>query len=182
MPPRDPTLYLVDIVEAARAIEAFLSGRSAAEFGADELVASAVHSKLIIIGEAAANVPAAVRNAISGVDWPAIVRFRNLVVHAYFVVNLERMHGIATRDVPELAAIVLGHLRAEQAAAEGVSQQEWVRQVLRRTAARLSPAELLKQRGEATPMSEAEFAQLQKLVAGRRRATAQLLGAAGRGR
>jgi uncharacterized protein with HEPN domain len=58
MAPREPTLYLVDIIEAARAIGAFLSDRSAEEFGADELVASAVHSKLTSIGEAAANVPA----------------------------------------------------------------------------------------------------------------------------
>lgn len=71
MAPREPTLYLVDIVEAARAIRAFLSDRSAEEFGADELVASAVHSKLIIIGEAAANVPADVRDEVGGVDWPA---------------------------------------------------------------------------------------------------------------
>jgi hypothetical protein len=71
---------------------------------------------------------------------------------------------------------------SEQAAAEGVSQQEWVRRVLRRTAARLSPAELIAQRGAVTPMSEAEFAQLQKRVAGRRRAQAQRLGAGGRSR
>jgi len=71
---------------------------------------------------------------------------------------------------------------SEQAAAEGISQQEWVRQVLRRTAARLSPAELLAQRRTVDPMSEADFAQLQKRVVGRRRASTQRLGAAGRGR
>jgi hypothetical protein len=71
---------------------------------------------------------------------------------------------------------------SEQAAAEGLSQQQWVRQVLRRTAARLSPAELLAQRGAVAPMSEAEFTQLQERVVARRRASAQRLGAAGRGR
>jgi hypothetical protein len=71
---------------------------------------------------------------------------------------------------------------SEQAAAEGVSQQEWVRQVLRRTAARLSPAELLAQRGTITPMTEGEFARLQERVSRRRRATTQRLGAADRGR
>lgn len=66
---------------------------------------------------------------------------------------------------------------SEQAATEGVSQQEWVRRVLRRTAARLSPAELLAQREAVTPMSESEFTQLQQRVSGRRRATAQRLSA-----
>lgn len=99
MPPRYPALYLADIVEAGRAIERFLAGMSLDDFTGDDLLAGAVHSKLIIIGEAA------------GVGWPAIVRFRNLVVHAYPVMNLERVHGIATRDVPQLAQAVLAHLR-----------------------------------------------------------------------
>jgi plasmid stability protein len=58
---------------------------------------------------------------------------------------------------------------AEQAAAEGMSQQEWLRQVLRRTAGRLSPAELEAQRSGVEPMSAAEFAALQAKVAERRR-------------
>ncbi len=66
---------------------------------------------------------------------------------------------------------------AAQAAAEGMSQQEWIRQVLRRTAARLSPAELLVQRQALSPMSEAEFAALRASVAGTRRAGVERLGA-----
>lgn len=90
-------------------------------------------------------------------------------------------HRTMDLNVKGLEADVLARL-SEQAAAEGVSQQEWVRQVLRRTAARLSPAELVAQRAEITPMSEAEFAELQRRVTSRRRASARRLGAAGRGR
>ena len=71
---------------------------------------------------------------------------------------------------------------AEQAAAEGMSQQEWIRQVLRRTAARLSPAELLAQRASVTAMSDAEFTALRKRTAGRRGAGAERLGASRRRR
>jgi hypothetical protein len=71
---------------------------------------------------------------------------------------------------------------AEQAAAEGMSQQEWVRQLLRRTAARLSPAELLAQRASVTPMSDAEFTALRKRTVQRRRASAERLGASHRSR
>lgn len=66
---------------------------------------------------------------------------------------------------------------ADQAAAEGMSQQEWIRQVLRRTAARLSPAELLTQRASATQLTEAEFARLTKQVAQRRRRATERLSA-----
>lgn len=66
---------------------------------------------------------------------------------------------------------------AEQATAEGVSQQEWIRQTLRRTAARLSPAELVAQQSlAAKPMTEDEFAAIQRRVAERRRAAIERLG------
>ncbi len=113
MPSRDPALYLADIVEAARAVEGFLAGRSTTDFTGDDLIASAVHSKLIIIGEAAVSLPIETRDAIPEVDWRVIVRFRNLVVHAYFVMNLERVYGVARQDVPTLATSVLEYLRRE---------------------------------------------------------------------
>ena len=46
---------------------------------------------------------------------------------------------------------------AEQARIEGVSAQEWMREALRRTAALLTPSELVARAGERTPISEAEF-------------------------
>ena len=66
---------------------------------------------------------------------------------------------------------------AEQAAAEGMSQQEWLRQTLARTAARLSPAELLAQRAGRTPMTEAEFDTLRRRVSARRAGRAEQLDA-----
>jgi hypothetical protein len=66
---------------------------------------------------------------------------------------------------------------AEQAAAEGLSQQEWVRQILRRAAARLSPAELMAQRESLRPMTETEFETVMTAVARRRREVVQGLNA-----
>lgn len=71
---------------------------------------------------------------------------------------------------------------AAQAAAEGVSQQEWMRQILRRSAARLSPAELLAQRSASAPMSEEEFATLRMRVAARKKSNAERLDATRRSR
>lgn len=90
-------------------------------------------------------------------------------------------HGGMDVNVKGLEPEVVARL-AEQAAAEGMSQQEWLRQILRRTGARLSPAELLAQRALSNPMSDKEFAAVRKRVAARRRATAERLGATGRRR
>ena len=71
---------------------------------------------------------------------------------------------------------------AEQAAAEGMSQQEWVRQVLRRTAARLSPAELVAQRSRLSAMKDSDFAAVRKKAIARRQAAVEGLGASDRRR
>jgi plasmid stability protein len=71
---------------------------------------------------------------------------------------------------------------AEQAAAEGMSQQEWLRTILRRNASRMSPAELVASRAAVTPMTEGEFADLQLKVAQRRRGQVERVGASRSGR
>jgi hypothetical protein len=71
---------------------------------------------------------------------------------------------------------------AEQASAEGMSQQEWIRQVLRQTANRLSPGELVAQRETLTPMSESEFVEVRAKVALRRRSALEHLDAGHRRR
>lgn len=84
-------------------------------------------------------------------------------------------------NVKNLDAAVVERL-AEQAAAEGMSQQEWMRQILRRTAERLSPAEVVTQRARITPMSGAEFDALTKRVARRRRNAVEAVDARSRRR
>lgn len=71
---------------------------------------------------------------------------------------------------------------AEQATAEGMSQQEWIRQALRRTAARLSPTELADRRSTVSPMTDQEFSVVRKKAADRRRAAVEKLGASERRR
>lgn len=79
-------------------------------------------------------------------------------------------------NVKNLDADVVARL-AEQAEAEGMSQQEWIRQTLRRSSARLSPAELLRLHQGAEPMNEEEFAAIRQRAATRRTAAVEGLGA-----
>lgn len=82
-------------------------------------------------------------------------------------------------NIKNLESGVVARL-AEQAAAEGMSQQEWLRQILRRTAARFSPAELMAHRASSSPMTDQEFTVLRRRVAARRRTGAERLGATDR--
>jgi hypothetical protein len=72
-------------------------------------------------------------------------------------------------NVKGLDADVVARL-AEQANAEGVSAQEWMRRALRRTAALLTPNELNARVGERTPIDADRFAETMRTVAARRAA------------
>lgn len=65
---------------------------------------------------------------------------------------------------------------AAQAEAEGMSAQEWMRQALRRTAALLTPAELVARRAERTPVDAERFDATMRQVASRRAAAVSTLG------
>jgi hypothetical protein len=82
-------------------------------------------------------------------------------------------------NVKSISPEVVERLR-EQAEAENMSQQEWIRQVLARAAGRLSPAELLRQRQSLSPMSEAEFEKAVAKVSTRRQTSAKSLRASQR--
>ena len=66
---------------------------------------------------------------------------------------------------------------AEQAAAEGMSQQEWLRQILARTAGRLSPAEVVARSPLFKAMTESEFSEFTATIAARRTRALKDLGA-----
>jgi len=99
---RREKLYLTDIVEAADAIQLFLRDVSQDAFLQNDLVRSAVLQKLTIIGEAAARLPSELHTRYPDIEWPDIIGFRNIAVHAYFSVDWSIVWVTATQDVPTL--------------------------------------------------------------------------------
>jgi uncharacterized protein with HEPN domain len=57
---------------------------------------------LTIIGEAAGRVSPATRSQAPQVPWPQIVAFRNILVHAYFGIDWERVGRAAKHRCPVL--------------------------------------------------------------------------------
>jgi uncharacterized protein with HEPN domain len=111
---RPDRLYLEDIVAAADAIVAFVSGRDASAFAADDIVRSAVLFKLIVIGEAASKVSPELRARLVDVPWQDVVGFRNVAVHAYFGVDWDIVWTTATEDIPPLRERVASLLTASE--------------------------------------------------------------------
>jgi uncharacterized protein with HEPN domain len=110
---RPERLYLSDILEAAGNVAAHIGGRTREALITDRTARAAVLHELTVIGEAAARLPAAMRDRHPQVPWADIIAFRNVVVHQYFGLSWELVGDTATRDVPALAEQVSAIMSAE---------------------------------------------------------------------
>ena len=99
---RSEKLYLVDILEAADAIQRFIESTNEEAFLRDELRQSGVLQKLIVIGEAAARLPRDFQAKHPEIEWQDIIGFRNIAVHEYFAVMWQIVWETAITDVPLL--------------------------------------------------------------------------------
>ena len=99
---RDIGLFIEDILNSIKNIEEFTKGLNKEKFSKDNLRQSAVIRQLEIIGEAAKNVPLSFREKYSNIPWKDIAGFRDILSHAYFGVNMNRVWNILEKDLPAL--------------------------------------------------------------------------------
>lgn len=103
MTQRSDDLYLVDIVEAADAIKAYLSEFDERQFLEHEAIRSAVLWKLYIVAEAASRLSSSARNTGDSATWDQVKAFRNRMAHGYFTIEPQRIWQISQESLPELA-------------------------------------------------------------------------------
>lgn len=108
MPPRDWRLRVEDILEAAGRIETYIAGLTFEQFQADRKTVDAVVRNLEVIGEAARHFVAIQEGLPADIAWADIAGMRNVLVHAYFGVDLGIVWHTATVDVPALAMKLRG--------------------------------------------------------------------------
>lgn len=85
--PRDPRVYLKDILEAIRRIGAYTEGMDLAAFAGSPMTVDAVIRNLEVIGEAAGRIPEEIRAGSPGIEWRKIIALRNVLAHEYFGVH-----------------------------------------------------------------------------------------------
>jgi uncharacterized protein with HEPN domain len=111
---RDPSVYLYDLVTAARLVLQFVHGKSFGEYQDDPLLRSAVERRLQIIGEALARLAqTAPEIAHQFPEHRRIIGFRNILVHGYAQVDNRLVWDIVHTRLPSLletAASILDQL------------------------------------------------------------------------
>jgi uncharacterized protein with HEPN domain len=94
--------YLWDMLEAARAIQRFVSSKTFADYENDLLLRSGVERQLEIIGEAARHVSEQLRSQHPEIPWRPIIAQRHVLAHDYGDVKHELIWRVATVHIPEL--------------------------------------------------------------------------------
>jgi len=115
---RSIALYVQDMLECIEKIESYCAGVTADEFAANSLLQDAVYRRLEVIGEAAKHVPQGVRSQHHDVPWRRIAGLRDVLIHQYPGVIVERVWQVVTVDLqpikPHLLQVHADLERAEQ--------------------------------------------------------------------
>lgn len=98
--PRRYDLFLEDMIEAMNRIAGYTEGLSYNDFVQNRMAVDAVVRNLEIIGEAAKNIPATVRQQATNIPWDKMYRLRNIVTHEYFSVDHPLIWDISTNYLP----------------------------------------------------------------------------------
>lgn len=102
--PRDPRVYLEDILEAIRRIEAYTEAMDFVAFAKNPMAIDAVIRNLEVIGEAAGRIPEELRAGSPGIEWRKIIALRNVLAHEYFGVHTKIVWDVVVEKLEPLEA------------------------------------------------------------------------------
>lgn len=104
--PADSDLYLDDILESIRRIEAYTTGFDAGAFAKNQMVQDAVCRNLAVIGEAVKKLPSTLRDTQPEIEWRKIAGLRDILVHEYANVEVEIVWDIVETKLAPLATAI----------------------------------------------------------------------------
>ena len=103
---KDDKLYLIHISECIERIESYISGIDKITFMNSSLMQDAVIRNLQIMAESTQRLSDSIKENESEIDWYKIAGFRNILVHDYLGVDIERIWNIIEKELPSLKQFV----------------------------------------------------------------------------
>ena len=102
--PRDPRVYLEDILEAIRRINSYTEALDFVAFAKNPMAVDAVVRNLEVLGEAAGRIPEEIRAAVPGIEWRKLIPLRNVLAHEYFGIHTKIVWDVVVDKLAPLEA------------------------------------------------------------------------------
>jgi uncharacterized protein with HEPN domain len=93
---------VLDIIEAVKKILAYTAGVTLTEFQANDEKQDAVLRRILVIGEATKRLSPEFRQLYPDIPWRDIAGIRDIIVHDYNRVDVERVWDVVQNDLPDL--------------------------------------------------------------------------------
>ena len=98
---KDYSVYLLDILAAIARIEQYQQKGKSVYFR-DGLLQDGIIRQISIVGEAVTKLPITWKKKYADIPWKLITAMRNILIHDYSDVNLERVWIVTKKDLPIL--------------------------------------------------------------------------------
>jgi len=95
-------IFLEDILESIDRIEKYVKGKNKEEFLNNHEKQDAIIKRLEIIGEAVKNISPEIKKKHPEIPWKDMAGMRDILVHEYFGVVMDRVWDTAKNDIPKL--------------------------------------------------------------------------------
>jgi len=99
---KDDKLYLIHIIECIEHIESYTENVDKKTFISTPIIQDAVIRNLQTMAESTQRLSERTKQMQAGIDWNRISGFRNVLVHDYLGVDLERIWNIVEKEIPPL--------------------------------------------------------------------------------
>lgn len=111
---REWRFYIADMIGFAEKVIAYTDGLDQERFVASGLNYDATVHNLIMVGEAATNIPDHVRDFAHDIEWRQVIGTRNRLIHGYLGIKNEVVWDIIQNEIP----ILIEQLHALKKAAD----------------------------------------------------------------
>lgn len=91
---------------AAREAAEFIAGKSRTDLDSNRLLVRGLCHVILEVGEAAANLSTSAKARVADGPWPDVIRMRNIVIHVYWGISLNKLWETAASDLPALVGAI----------------------------------------------------------------------------